>query len=154
MRTQTSRLRSAGSLYAIAVLLAVVLVGSVIWLNYDRVSVRTYEMGVAFDGKAPWGDIGPESESDKAPTVLYRTVGKSYCYTAFQVPSLHDRLKFENKSHVTVEYNVFTTFGHEGRYTLRSVDGVSLADGNRIIRETREFGGQMLLNGDEALSCP
>jgi hypothetical protein len=117
-------------------LLAAVLAVSVIWLTRNKVSVRTYGMGVAFDGRAPWGDVGAESESDTAPTVLYRTVGKSYCYTAFQAPSLRDRLKHENKSHVTVEYNAFTTFGHVGRYTLRSVDGIPLAAGNRIIRDT------------------
>lgn len=53
-----------------------------------------------------------------------------------------------------VEYNVFTTFGREGACTLRSVDGVPLAIGNRIIRNTRELGGQVLLSRDEALSCP
>jgi hypothetical protein len=111
-------------------------------------------MSVALDGRAPWGDVGPESETDKAPTVLYRKVGNSYCYTAFQLPSLRDHLEHENKSHVTVEYNVFATFGHEGRYTLRSVDGVLLAVGNRIVQKPREFGGQILLSGDETLSCP
>lgn len=141
-------------LYVIAVSLAVIIVGSVIWLNCDRVLVRKYEMGVAFDGRAPWGEVEAESVTDKAPTVLYRMVGKSYSFTAFQLPSLRDRLERENKSHVTVEYIVFTTFGHEGSYTLRSVDGFPLAAGKRIIRETREFGGQVLLCGDEALSCP
>lgn len=111
-------------------------------------------MNIAFDGKAPWGDVGAESESEKAPTVLYRRVGQSYCYTAFQLPSLRERLASENKSQVTVEYNVFSTFGHEGRYTLRSVDAVALAVGNRIIQNTREFGGQILLNGDETAKCP
>jgi hypothetical protein len=112
------------------------------------------EMSVAFDGKAPWGDVGPESENEKAPTVLYRKVGKSYCYTAFQIPALREHLQQTSKTHVIVEYNIFTTFGHEGKYTLRSVDGVPLADGNRVIQRTQEFGGQVLLNGDEALSCP
>jgi hypothetical protein len=63
-------------------------------------------------------------------------------------------LKHENKSHVTVEYNVFISFGHEGKYTLRSVDGVPLATGKRVIRETGEFGGQMLSGEDETLNCP
>jgi hypothetical protein len=153
MRTAESKLRRTRSLFAITILVAII-VGSLVWLNWDRVSAPKYDMSVVFDGRAPWGDVGPESETDKAPTVLYRTVGKSYCYTAFQLSSLRDRLERENKLHVQVEYNVFTTFGHEGRYTLRSVDGVSLAIGNRIIQETREFGGQILLSGDEALSCP
>jgi hypothetical protein len=72
----------------------------------------------------------------------------------FPDPDLRDRLKHENKSHVTVEYNVFISFGHEGKYTLRSVDGVPLATGKRVIRETGEFGGQMLSGEDETLNCP
>ncbi len=111
-------------------------------------------MSIGFDGKAPWGEVGTESASSEAPTVLYRSVGNGYCYTAFQLPSLRDRLKHENKSRVTVEYNVFITFGHEGKYTLRSVDGVPLATGKHVIRETGEFGGQMLSGEDETLTCP
>ena len=74
--------------------------------------------------------------------------------TGFVFPFATPRLEAENKSLVSVDYNVFATFGHEGRYTLRSVDGVPLAVGNRIIRKTREFGGQILLNGDATSSCP
>jgi len=154
MRTEIPGGRKPRSLYLFTVALALVIVGSVIWLDWNQVSVRKCEMSVAFDGKAPWGDVGPESETDKAPTVLYRVVGTNYCYTAFQLPSLRDRLQREKKSHVTVEYNVFTTLGHEGRATLRSVDGVPLADGSRLVQNAREFGGQILLKGDEASSCP
>ena len=71
-------------------------------VNWNQVSIRKYEMSAAFDGKAPWGDVGPESGTEKAPTVLYRKVGQSYCYTAFQVPSLRDRLESENKLLVSV----------------------------------------------------
>lgn len=142
------------SLPLVAVLMGVIIAGSVLWLNWNQVLVRRYEMSIGFDGKVPWGEVGTESASSEAPTVLYRTVGNGYCYTAFQIPSLRDRLKHENKSHVTVEYNVFISFGHEGKYTLRSVDGVPLATGKRVIRETGEFGGQMLSGEDETLNCP
>jgi hypothetical protein len=140
--------------YLIAFLVAVIIAGSMLWLNWERVLVRRYEMSIAFDGKAPWGEVGTESTSGEAPTVLYRVVGNGYCYTAFQLPSLRDRLEHENKSRVTVEYNVFISFGHEGKYTLRSVDGIPLAIANRVIRETREFGGQMVSGEDETLNCP
>ena len=143
-----------GILLLVAVLMAVIMAGSLQWLNWNKVSVRRYEMSIGFDGKAPWGEVGTESATSEAPTVLYRSVGNGYCYTAFQLPSLRDRLKRENKSRVTVEYNVFITFGHEGKYTLRSVDGVPLAVGKRVIRETSEFGGQMLSGEDETLNCP
>ena len=153
--TRTELRRTCRSrLPLIAVLMAVIIAGAVLWLNRDQVSVRRYEMSIGFDGKTPWGEVGPEFPTTEAPTVLYRSVGNGYCYTAFQLPSLRDRLKHENKSHVAVEYNVFITFGHEGKYTLRSVDGVPLATGKRVIRETGEFGGQMLSGEDETLNCP
>jgi hypothetical protein len=81
-------------------------------------------MNVALDGSAPWGNVGSESGIGISPTVLYRKVGESYCYTAFQLPSLRDRLEREHKSRVVVEYNVFTNLG------------------------------QILLSRDEALACP
>jgi hypothetical protein len=111
-------------------------------------------MSVAFDGKAPWGDVGPESDGEPAPTVLYRRLGKSYCYTAFQSPSLSSHLRLSGKNQVKVEYNVFSNFGREGRYTLRSVDGVSLARGVHSIEDIREFGGQILLDANEPSECP
>jgi hypothetical protein len=153
MAKDRARLPVSLFLSATIVLLSLIVV-SVIGCNWNRVSVRRYEMGVAFDGRAPWGEVGPESESEHPPTVLYRKVGESYCYTAFQSPSLRDRLEREKKPYVTVEYNVFTHLGREGRYTLRSVDGVTLADGNRIFQKTEESGGQILLADDESLSCP
>jgi hypothetical protein len=154
VRTEMRWNRRTRLLYAIAVLVAVIIAGSVFWSNWDRVLVRRYEMSLAFDGKAPWGEVGSESATAEAPTVLYRVVGNGYCYTAFQLPSLRNQLEQENKSHVTVEYNVFITFGYEGKYTLRSVDGVPLAIGNRVIHETHEFGGQMISDEDETLNCP
>jgi len=95
MRRAEPHLRRTRSLYVATALLAIVVVGLSAWLNWNRVSVRNYEMNVAFDGKAPWGIVGPESESEIAPTVLYRKAGQSYCYTAFQLPILRDRLERE-----------------------------------------------------------
>lgn len=119
-----------------------------------RVSVRSYRMEVAFDGKAPWGDVGPEVEGEESPTVLYRRVGNSYCYTAFESEQVTALLRREGAKQATVQYNVFSTFGREGKYTLRSIDGVLLADAKRTVKEVNEFGGQVLLGSNEALSCP
>jgi len=119
-----------------------------------RVSVRTYRMEVAFDGKAPWGDVGPEVEGEGSPTVLYRRVGNSYCYTAFESEQLTALLKREGARQATVQYNVFSAFGREGKYTLRSINGVLLADGKRTITQVHQSGGQILLAENEALSCP
>lgn len=119
-----------------------------------RVSVRTYRMEVAFNGKVPWGEVGPEVEGERPPTVLYRRVGNSYCYTAFESEQLTDFLRGEGAKQATVQYNVFSTFGHEGKYTLRSIDGVLLADGKRTVKQVDWSGGQILLSGDETSSCP
>ncbi len=143
------------TLLCTTIVLSSVVVAAVILLNWNRVLIRRYEMSVALDGKAPWGQVVSEARSDDRPTVLYRRVGDSYCYTAVDLPSLRERLARENKPLVTVEYNVFTHLGHEGKYTLRSVDGMALAEGNRVIQKTQEFGGQVLIEGDEEeLSCP
>lgn len=118
MSSNGHRRRGTRVLFVIAVPLLLAIGVVVIGSSWNRLSVQKYEMSVAFDGKAPWGDVGPESENERAPTVLYRLGGKSYCYTAFQLASLRDRLQQANNTHVTVEYNVFATFGHEGKYTL------------------------------------
>ncbi|UWZ85794.1 hypothetical protein [Occallatibacter riparius] len=141
-------------IFAVTASLILIAAISILRLNWFRVSVRKYEMSVAFNGKAPWGDVGAELDGDPAPTVLYRKIGRSYCYTAFQSPVLSSRVKESGRSLVNVEYNVFSSFGHEGRYTLRSVDGVLVADGNRVIKDVREFGGQVLLDADEPSGCP
>jgi hypothetical protein len=134
------------------VLIVVCVLGSV--RAGTRVFVRTYRMEVAFNGKAPWGDVGPEVEGEGSPTVLYRRVGNSYCYTAFDSEQLTSLLKREGGKQATVQYNVFSTFGREGKYTLRSINGVLLADGKRTVTQVDQSGGQILLGGDEALSCP
>jgi hypothetical protein len=119
----------------------------------DRVSVKTFQMGVALDGRAPWGEVGPEWPDGTMPIVLYRRVGTSYCYTAFKSQELHDRLAQEHGDTVTVEYNVFSDFGRERGYNVRSVDDVILANGKRVIKDAERFGGQMLIDGINAPDC-
>jgi hypothetical protein len=150
----SARTRRTGIIFSLVAVLALIALAAIIQSNWDRSSVREYEMRVAFDGKAPWGDVGPESDGEPAPTVIYRKLGKSYCYTAFQSPSLSSRLKESGRSQINVEYNIFSSFGHEGKHSLRSVDGVLLADGKRIVEDVHEFGGQILLAADEPSSCP
>jgi hypothetical protein len=149
-------LRSRGTaiIFSLIAVFGCIVFAAIIRSNWNQVSVREYQMSVAFDGKAPWGDVGPESDGEPAPTVLYRRLGKSYCYTAFQSPSLSSHLRLSGKNQVKVEYNVFSNFGREGRYTLRSVDGVSLARGVHSIEDIREFGGQILLDANEPSECP
>ena len=53
--------------FAIEALSVLLIAGSVLGSNWERGSVQTYEMNVAFNGKAPsWGAVGPESENQEA----------------------------------------------------------------------------------------
>lgn len=119
----------------------------------NRVTVKTFQMGVALDGKAPWGEVGSEWQNGTPPLVLYRRLGTSYCYTAFRPQELRDRLAQKGGDTVTVEYNVFSDFGHDRSYSVRSVDGVLLADGRHVVKGAERFGGQMLTDGSRPPNC-
>lgn len=54
---------------------------------------------------------------------------------------------------MTVEYNVFSDFGHERSYNVRSVDGVLLAEGRRVVKDAERFGGQILTDGSRPPEC-
>jgi hypothetical protein len=119
----------------------------------NKVTVKTFQMGIALDGKAPWGEVGPEWQDGTPPLVLYRRVGASYCYTAFKSQGLRDRLARKGGETVTVEYNVFSDFGHERSYNVRSVDGVLLAEGQHVVKDAERFDGQMLTDGSGPPNC-
>jgi hypothetical protein len=113
----------------------------------NQVAIHSYQMYVALNGHAPWGDVGPESPNGSAPIVLYRRVGNSYCYDAFQSEELRQRLAPKDGYTTTVEYNIFSDFGKERSYNVRSVDGLLLANGQHTVRDFERFGGQILGNG-------
>jgi hypothetical protein len=69
-----------------------------------KVKVKTFQMKVALDGKAPWGQVAPEWDDGTQPLVLYREVNGSYCYTAFRSQELRERLAQKRSDTVTVEY--------------------------------------------------
>lgn len=119
----------------------------------NKVSVKTFQMGIALDGKAPWGEVGPEWQDGTASVVLYRRVGTSYCYTAFKSQELRDHLAQKRNGTVTVEYNVFSDFGRERSYNVRSVDGIFLHNGEYVLKNAERFGGQILGEGGGTLNC-
>ncbi len=146
--------REKAQIYLCAVILLIIVAGLVtskVFMN--RVSVRTFRMNIAPDGKVPWGEVGPEWENGPAPVVLFRQVGESYCYTALRSPELRDRAIQKSLKSVTVEYNVFRDFGRVRRYTLRTVDGEPFAIGERVIRDTEEFGAQVLIDKNNSPTC-
>jgi hypothetical protein len=106
----------------------------------NNVTVRAHQMQVAVDGHAPWGDVGPEY------IVLYRRVGDSYCYDAFRSEDLRQRLASKNGQTVRVEYNIFSDFGRERGYNVRSIDGLLLNNAEHSVRHYEQFGGEVLGN--------
>lgn len=112
----------------------------------SKVRVKTFQMNIALDGKAPWGQVAPEWDDGTPPLVLYRNVSGSYCYTAFRSQELRERLAQKRSNTVSVEYNVFSDFGRTRSYNVRSVDGVLLHDGERVVRDAERFSGEMLMD--------
>jgi hypothetical protein len=110
----------------------------------NKTSIHSYQMNVAINGHAPWGDVGPQWSGDSLPIVLYRRLGDSYCYDAFKSEELRQRLSSKDRRTVEVEYNVFSDFGKERSYNVRSVDGLLLNEGQRTVRDFERFGGQIL----------
>lgn len=110
----------------------------------NKTSIRAYQMNVAINGHVPWGEMGPEWSGNSLPIVLYRRVGDSYCYDAFQSEELRQRLSSKDGRTVEVEYNFFSDFGKERSYNVRSVDGLLLNEGQRTVRDFERFGGQIL----------
>jgi hypothetical protein len=93
------------------------------WLVIDRHAKRTYQVYVALDRYEEWE--GPDV------VVLYRTGRYGVvCYDALRSKDLHDHLSAKNGQLVTVEYETFSDFGKVRGYIVRSVDGMTRADGS------------------------
>jgi len=112
----------------------------------SKVQVKTYQMSIVLDRKAPWGQVSPDWNDGTPPLVLYRDLYGSFCYTVFRSQELHDRLAQRRANTVTVEYNVFSDFGRTRSYNVRSVDGVLLHDGERVVKDAERFSGEMLMD--------
>src|ERR1700722_15212394 len=103
---------------AIAISLIMVLIAFGIdrlWTN--NVAVNKYLMNWSV-GVAPWGDIETD-EKGELPVVVYRRVDGGYCYDVVFSPKLTKRLEQSRKPTISVEYNVFSDFGHRRAYNVR-----------------------------------
>jgi hypothetical protein len=63
---------------------------------------------------------------------------------------LRQRLASKEGHTITVQYNIFSDFGKERGYNVRSVDGLLLANGEHTVRDFERFGGQILGSGDSS----
>ncbi|MDE3061567.1 MAG: hypothetical protein KGJ51_00750 [Acidobacteriota bacterium] len=118
----------------------------------NKIIIRSYQVNVSLDGSAPWGTVGPEWDDAIKPTVLYRRVKDGYCYIAFKSEELRDRLAHEHRTTVSMQINIMKDFGNERGYNVRSVDGVLLADGPKVVKDVERFGGHILDQGIIATS--
>ena len=109
------------------------LIGSFVmafWLLIDRHVRRTYQAYVALDRYGPPSVMDPPWEGPGL-VVLYRTGRYGVvCYDAIRSKDLHDHLSGKNGQLVTVEYETFSDFGKVRGYMVRSVDGMTRADGS------------------------
>jgi hypothetical protein len=63
------------------------------------------------------------------------------------------RLAQEDGHTVSVEYNIFSDFGKERSYNVRSVDGILLNNGDHVIKDAERFSGEIQGSGNKAATC-
>lgn len=135
-----------------AISLSLVLVAFLLDRGFtNKLAIHTYSMDWSASGSAPWGNVQTD-EKGQPPVVIYRNVGGGYCYDAIFSPELRAKLTASDKTLVTVEYNVFSDFGHERGYNIRSVDGLVFNDGSHPLRSGESFGGY-IMNGPSPVDC-
>jgi hypothetical protein len=138
---------------AIAISLVLVLIAfgvDRLWTN--EVAVHEYSMNWTANGVAPWGQVetNPKGES---PVVIYRRVDGGYCYDAVFSPELRGQLAQSNKPTISVQYNVFSDFGHRRGYNIRAIDGMVFNDGDRNVRLGERYGGYNEVDASRSVDC-
>jgi hypothetical protein len=145
--------RSAQQWILIAISLGLVLIAfgvDRLWTN--RVSVLEYSMHWSANGVAPWGRIETNAKGEP-PVVIYRRVNGGYCYDAIFSTELSQRLSKSNKPTTSVEYNVFSDFGHRRGYNIHAIDGLIFNEGQHALRPGESYGGYIELNNPIAVDC-
>ncbi len=146
------RSREAQKVIPAAISLSLVLVAFGVDRAFtNKLTIHTYSMDWSASGSAPWGNV-QRDEKGQPPVVIYRSVGEGYCYDAIFSPELKAKLTRSNKTVVAVEYNVFSDFGHERGYNIRSVDGLVFNDGSRSLRPGDSYGGY-IMKGPSSVDC-
>jgi hypothetical protein len=117
------------------VILIVVLIGGALAgyrLFIDNAGRRTFQEYVELEGKGPVDDA---SLNRTDSVTLYRTGSNNVvCFNYFYSKDLHDRLLAKNGQQVTVDYDTSSNFGKVYGYTVQSVDGMTLANGEFPLR--------------------
>ena len=121
-----------------------------LWTN--KVAVHEYSMNWSANGIAPWGHV-ETNEKGESPAVIYRRVDGGYCYDAIFSRELREKLAQANKPIISVEYNVFSDFGHQRSYNIRSIDGVVFNEGQRNLRPGESYGGYIEIGTSRSVDC-
>jgi hypothetical protein len=146
------RKRAARRIIPAAVSFSLVLAAFLVDRGFtDKLAIHAYLMNWSANGVAPWGRVETD-EKGESPVVIYRSVNGGYCYDAIFSSELKARLTGSNKTAVTVEYNIFSDFGHARGYNVRSVDGLIFNVGYRPLHSGESYGGY-IMNGSGSGDC-
>jgi hypothetical protein len=107
----------------------------------NKVQIRTLQMSYSLDGRTPWADDTQRDAQGKPPVLVFVRTSDGYCYDAVFYQPLIDKLKSTHLDEVQVQYNLFSDFGKERSYNIRSVAGVMLNDENHEIVQHDGYGG-------------
>jgi len=107
----------------------------------NKVQIRTLQMSYSLDGSTPWADDTQRDAQGKPPVLVFVRTSDGYCYDAVFYQPLIDKLKSTHPDEVQVQYNLFSDFGKERSYNIRSVAGVMLNDENHEIVQHDGYGG-------------
>jgi hypothetical protein len=118
----------------------------------NQIEIRTYEMNWSANGEVPWG----RTEDAAQPLAIWRKVGANDCYDSFDSQELRKLVLSTSRPTVTVQYNVFRTFGRESGFNVRSVDGYLLNEGKQNVHPGWSGGGQIEEEGTggKSIDCP
>jgi hypothetical protein len=116
----------------------------------DKVQIRTLQMNYSLDGKTPWADDTQRDAQGKPPVLVFVKRGEGYCYDAVFYEPLMAKLTASHANEVQVQYNVFSDFGKERSYNVRSIDGIMLNDENHETVQHDGYGGTTLVPTDDS----
>jgi hypothetical protein len=120
----------------------------------NKVQIRTVQMAYSLDGKTPWGDDTQRDAQGKPPVLIFVRRGEGYCYDAVFYEPLVVKLAASHASEVEVQYNVFSDFGKERAYNIRSIDGIMFSDKYRELVQYDSYGGTALVPADGGKYLP
>jgi len=145
----TFRNREARRIVPAAISFSLVLTAFLIDRGFtNKLSIHSYSMNWSVNGIAPWGHVETD-EKGESPVVVYLNTNGGYCYDAIFSPELKARLSASNKPVVTVEYNIFSDFGHKRSYNIHAVDGLVFNVGGQPLRSGERYGG-CIMNGSSS----